>query len=491
MLSGTHQLDQLQAAFLVEGIELAEPIGQGGSATVWGARWRSREVAVKVAEQARHLGAAPRLDHPGILNELARGRVLGRPYAVLDRFPGDLASLLRGGGLPRRLQRPVLLQLLDALDFAHQRGIVHGDLKPANVLVDPAARPVRVALTDFGQAGRAPEAALEASMLSSDRQGEQTYATLAYLAPERLEGGEPSLAADLYSFGVLLFELLTGRLPQGLELPSELQRGLDRRFDALVKRCLARDPAARPAANAVRREVLGLCPPGGKAVRAEPSGSAREENRVEEGMVLIPGGFLVVGDRDEPSARPMHERQISPFWIDRHPVTNRRYLAYVLATKAKRPPSWPERGRLRPQLLDLPVTGVDWDEALAFARWEGKRLPTEFEWERAAQGPEQRSQPYGEVFDPSQVQVGLAPVGRLGASSEGVCDLTGNGWEWTASAFGPYPNPSPHTELRTLRGGLNPARGHASAHLRAGLRRDARDALVTFRCARDAQQKAR
>ena len=487
MLSGTDQLDQLQAAFLVEGIELAEPIGQGGSATVWGARWRSREVAVKVAEQADCLGRAPRLDHPGILNELARGSVLGRPYAVLDRFPGDLAGMLRAGPLPRRLRRPVLLQLLDALDYAHQRGTVHGDLKPANVLVDPTARPVRVALTDFGQVGKAPEAALEASMLSSDRQGEQTYATLAYLAPERLEGAEPSLAADLYSFGVLLFELLTGRLPQGLELPSELQRGLDRRFDALVKRCLARDPAARPAANAVRREVLGLCPPGGKATRSRPS----QPVSAEDGMVLIPGGFLVIGDRDEPSASPMHERQLSPFWIDQHPVTNRRYLAYVLATKAKRPPSWPKRGRLRPQLLDVPVTGIDWDEALAFARWEGKRLPTEFEWERAAQGPEQRSQPYGEVFDPSRIQLGLGPVGGAGASSEGVCDLTGNGWEWTASAFGPYPDPSPHTELRTLRGGLEPTRRRASAHLRAGLRRDARDALVTFRCARDVQQKAR
>lgn len=485
MLSGTDQLAPLRAAFLVEGIELAQPIGRGGSATVWGARWRSREVAVKVAEQTAPLGVAPSLDHPGILSELARGSVLGRPYAVLDRFPGDLASLLRAGPLSRRLRRPILAQLLDALDYAHRRGTVHGDLKPANVLVDPAARPVRVALTDFGRAARAPEAALEASMLSSDRQGEQTYATLAYLAPERLEGGAPSQAADLYAFGVLLFELLTGRLPQGLELPSELQRGLDRRFDALVKRCLARDPAGRPAsANAVRREVLALCPPGGKAAR-DP---ASPPPRANEGMVLIPGGFLVVGDRDDPASSPMHERQLSPFWIDRHPVTNRRYLAYVLATKARRPSSWPQRGRLRPQLLDQPVTGVDWDEALAFARWEGKRLPTEFEWERAAQGPEQRSQPYGEVFDPSRVQLGLGPVGAS-ASSEGVCDLTGNGWEWTASAFGAYPDPSPHTELRALRGGLDPVKQRASAHLRAGLRRDARDGLVTFRCARDARQK--
>lgn len=201
-------------------------------------------------------------------------------------------------------------------------------------------------------------------------------------------------------------------------------------------------------------------------------------------MVRVGESFLVVGDREDPAASPMHERRLAPFWIDRTPVTNRAYLGYVLATGAARPPRWPARGRLGAELLDQPVTGVSWDEALAYARWAGKRLPTEYEWERAAQGPEQRSFPYGEAFDPARVHRGLGPVGSA-ESSEGVCDLTGNGWEWTGSPFGAYPDPGAGTELRALRGGFQPGRGLANAHGRAGLRRDCRDPLVTFRCAQD------
>jgi formylglycine-generating enzyme required for sulfatase activity len=467
-------LSQLQAACLVDGIELLDSIGQGGSSTVWRARWRGRDVAVKVLEEGRPCTNTQRLDHPGILRVLERGRALNRPYSVLERFPADLAKTLGGKPLGRQLLRPVLLQLLDAVDYAHQHNVLHGDLKPANVLVDIDARPVRVALTDFGEGAR-PEVTLEASMLSEDRQEGGTYATLAYLAPERLAGGEPSVACDVYGFGVLLFEVLTGRLPQGLELPSELQPGVDRRFDVLVKRCLARDPQRRPAsASALRREVLRILPLGTSRLGSAPD--------PREGMVRISGGFLVVGDRDDPHASPMHERQIEPFWIDPKPVTNRDYLAYVLGAGAERPPSWPRRGRLERELLDLPVSGVSWEGALAYARWRGKRLPTEFEWERCAQGPREQSFPYGETFDAAQIHQGLGPVGSS-ASAEGVYDLTGNGWEWTASAFGPYPHPSPETELRTLRGGFCSKRGLANAHRRAGLRRDGRDSLVTFRCA--------
>lgn len=489
---GVEFAEELRAACLMAGIELETPIASGRHATVWRARWRERDVAVKVMSEGGRSGRPARpLVHPAILDVLDAGEALGQRYLVLERFPTDLRRLLGGRPLRREWMRAVLLPLVDALEHAHRRGVVHGDLKPANVLVDPAARPVRVALTDFGvgpeqDGGGADD--LEASITSGERDEWGSTATLAYLAPERLASGGPSPAADVFSLGVLLFEVLTGRLPTGLELPSELAPGLDRRWDALVKGALARGPAQRPQLGALRRDLLRVLPRTGD-LTDESSGAAPA---LSDDMVRIPEGFLVVGDRDDPDARPMHEVRLPAFFLDRTPVTHAAYAEFVRATGAARPRTWPARGRVPARLLELPVTGIPWHDALAFARWAGKRLPTEREWERAAQGPEQRRYPYGDALDPARVHVTLAPVGTRpeGATSEGVHDLTGNGWEWTASPFVPYgrleAGLSPE-HARTIRGGYDPRRpGSGSATFRAGLRPTIADPHVGFRCARDA-----
>lgn len=470
-----YEAEALRAACLLDGIELGEPLGTGGSATVWAARWRGREAALKVFARADAAPPTPP-GHPAIAAVLGRGRALGRPYLLLERFPTDLRRLLGGRPLRADLLRPVVVPLLDAVEFAHRRGIVHGDLKPGNVLVDPDARPVRVGLTDFGHGG-GEALELVASLASGDRrEREEGLATLPYLAPERRAGAGPSAASDAFALGVLLFELLTGRQPVGLELPSELVPALGPRFDEPVKRALASDPGRRLDVLGLRAELLRLL--GGPAQARAPEPDA---------MVAIPGGFVVVGDRDDPSALPMNEVRLAPFWLDRTPVTNRDYLRFVLATGAPRPAPWPARGRLPARLLDLPVSGVSWEEAAAFAAWAGKRLPREEEWERAAQGPEHRSYPYGEALDRARLPAPgqLAPVGAhpAGASSEGIHDLTGNGWEWTGSDFA-LPGGG---RAKVIRGGFDPARPRSgSAHHRAALRPDARDAGVTFRCARDA-----
>lgn len=497
---GVEFAEELRAACLVAGIELETPIASGRHATVWRARWRERDVAVKVLTEGGRSGRPPRpLVHPSILDVLDTGEALGQRYLVLERFPTDLRRLLAGRPLRRELLRGVLLPLVDALEHAHRRAVVHGDLKPANVLVDPAARPVRVALTDFG-VGPEPGPAddLQASIASGERdEWAAGTATLAYLAPERLGGGAPSAAADVFSLGVLLFEVLTGRLPTGLELPSELAPGLDRRWDALVKGALARAPGGRPELAALRRDLLRVLPRTGDLTDDGSSGSSGSSLGLKDDMVRIPAGFLVVGDRDDPDARPMHEVELPAFFIDRTPVTHGAYAEFVRATGAARPRTWPARGRVPARLLELPVTGITWSEADAFARWAGKRLPTEREWERAAQGPEQRRYPYGEALDPTRLHLALAPVRTRpeGATSEGVHDLTGNGWEWTASLFVPYgtsgttgtPGTKDATHARTIRGGYDPRRpGSGSATFRAGLRPAIADPHVGFRCARGA-----
>jgi serine/threonine protein kinase len=146
--------DPLAAACLVQGIELGAVLGRGRFATVFAGRWRERDVAVKVVA-GRADGRPPRaLDHPAILDVLEVGEALGQRYLVLERFPRTCAASSAGKPLRKDLLRPVLLPLLDGLEHAHARGVAHGDLKPANVLVDPAARPPRVVLADFGGGAR-------------------------------------------------------------------------------------------------------------------------------------------------------------------------------------------------------------------------------------------------------------------------------------------------------------------------------------------------
>lgn len=167
---------------------------------------------------------------------------------------------------------------------------------------------------------------------------------------------------------------------------------------------------------------------------------------------------------------------VAGFWIDAHQVTVAEYDEFA-ATEAARshalchPSEPPGKLHVRNTLLDLrfqtrhPATGVDWFEAYAFAAWSGKRLPTEGEWQRAAQGDDDRVFPWGDAFDPSQVRCHsdvlggspssitawrsrllelnedlsatlTVPVDDAGnVSPFGVCGMAGNAWEWTASSF--------------------------------------------------------
>jgi gamma-glutamyl hercynylcysteine S-oxide synthase len=182
-------------------------------------------------------------------------------------------------------------------------------------------------------------------------------------------------------------------------------------------------------------------------VRRDP-GPASEP--VVEGpeMVLVEGGEVEIGAGPDGFAydneRPRHADEVAPFRIDRTPVTNAAFVEFVAETGAEPPMYWDRdgeggwvrttMGRTEPVDPALPVIHVDWHQADAFARWAGKRLPTEQEWEAAARGTDR------ERANLDQLAFGCAPAGAYSDAGAdcGAVQMLGDVWEWTASDFEGY-----------------------------------------------------
>lgn len=178
-------------------------------------------------------------------------------------------------------------------------------------------------------------------------------------------------------------------------------------------------------------------------------------------MILIPGGYFMMGSDDgNPNHQPRHRVYVADFYLDRWPITNAEYKKFVDATSHPVPNyevswcdtrgyNWDPDTRMYPEgKADHPVVLVTWEDALAYATWAGKRLPSEVEWERAAGGLQGRRYPWGDELIPGCCnckETGLnetSPVGYFspgGDTPEGLVDMVGNVWEWTNSLFYPYP----------------------------------------------------
>jgi iron(II)-dependent oxidoreductase len=223
-------------------------------------------------------------------------------------------------------------------------------------------------------------------------------------------------------------------------------------------------------------------------------------------MVEVDGGEVSIGAGDGGFAydneRPQHFRTLDPFLIDRTPVTNGAYAEYIGDTGAEPPMYWERDGEgwvttkfgdRRELDPDLPVVHVSWHEADAFARWAGKRLPTEFEWEAAAAGADR------DEANLDQLVFGCEPAGSHadGASDCGAVQMLGDVWEWTSSDFEAYPGfeafPYPEysevfygDEYKVLRGGAWATRRNV---IRTTFRNwdlpQRRQIFAGIRCARD------
>jgi serine/threonine-protein kinase len=230
---------------------------------------------------------------------------------------------------------------------------------------------------------------------------------------------------------------------------------------------------------------------------SKPTSSDHPSN-VPPGMVYVPGGTFSMGrNRNEGGDEfesPAHQVTVSPFFMDVYEVTNEQYLNFVKATKHAAPTTWTEHYPVNE--AHKPVTGVSWDDANDYAKWVGKRLPSEEEWEFAARGTDGRRYPWGNQWEPQLVNANgiskaKADVGTYkGVSPFGVYDMVGNAWEWTASKLLPYPGGTlpkyVSGELRIIRGGSYAENSNqATTTYRGFVARGRRYDRTGFRCVVD------
>src|SRR5690348_11754322 len=302
-------------------------IGQGAMGVVYRAYHPQleRSCAVKVLQGLATDGdsysqflleakAIAHMRHPNVLNVFDFGEFEGQPYMVVEFVEGgSLSARLKGSPLDHETALRFLHGLGDALDYAHSLGIVHRDVKPANVLLGPGDTPI---LADFGLVKLMRSTSI-ASMTGV------TTGTPAYMAPEQVSGKHVGPAADLYSLAVVAFEMLTGSFPFNedgvLEVlyahvhkepaaASTVNPGLGARTDAVLLRGLAKDPAMRwetcdSMVTGLEQTLRAAGPVTERTIVYEPPAPVATEPLVaKEPKVAKAGPAIAVLDRPEPKA---------------------------------------------------------------------------------------------------------------------------------------------------------------------------------------------
>jgi beta-lactam-binding protein with PASTA domain len=283
---------------------LVRPLGSGGMADVFLAHDSilDRNVALKVMSTRyasddefverfkREAQSAAALSHPNIVSIFDRGASEdGTYYIAMEYLPGGTLKdrIMRKGALPARTAAAVALQIAEALQAAHERGVIHRDIKPHNILITESGD---VKVTDFG-------IARAASSSTMTRTG-SILGTAHYISPEQAMGEHVGPSSDLYSLGVVLYEMLTGELPYDadtplgiamkhvnghLRQPKEVNPSVPAGINAITCRLLAKDPEDRYASDAeliedLERVATGLGPASATtemmATRAMPAATA-------------------------------------------------------------------------------------------------------------------------------------------------------------------------------------------------------------------------
>lgn len=345
-----------------------------------------------------------------------------------------------------------------------------------------------------------------------------------------------------YHFLSYIDELLTSRVSEAISRPFPQQS----RQTMVVQITVIATP--RPAASSTPTPIptATVTPTPSKTPQNIPAGATQVSEIDGMTMVFIPAGEFLMGYEEiegvssNTDAMPMHRVYLDDYWIDQTEVTNAMFAKFVEATGYQteversgwgwvfgvgssnwhilQGASWKKpHGPVEvPGFESHPVVQVSWNDAAAYCRWAGRRLPTEAEWEKAARGTDGRIFPWGNEmafknrlnFADKRLAIGgadltiddryplTAPVGRFpnGASAYGLLDMAGNVWEWTADWYdpgyylaSPYANPSgPESgDRRVARGGSwYDAANLAMVTVRLPARPQDAHAYLGFRCAR-------
>jgi len=426
--------------------------------------------------------AQANLMHPHIAWVWDLGEADGHYFIAMRYVDGpSLDEYLQAHGpLPWEQAFPIVKDVAAALQVAHDKGMVHRDVKPQNILIGETDGTV---LTDFGLVK-----AMETSGMST-RSG-AIIGTPQYIPPEVWKGERAGPSADQYALACVLVEMLTGKALfdaptppavmlrhfQPLAFPTGWGVGLPQGTEAVLRRALQQEPKDRyPRMTDFVRGLEGT--------RYQVSGNREQEAGVSgqaSGKIREGGEEKRVGDSGHATSRPPSsvsrpqspvprlpsiewvkipagpflygkgkETHIieKPYLIGKYPVTNAQYKRFLDANpKYRVPKHWGKKTRTYPEGKDdHPVVYVSWDDAQAFCKWAHCRLPTKEEWEKAARGTDGRKYPWGDQAPDETLcnfnnNVGdTTPVGQYspqGDSPYGCVDMAGNVWEWVATEYG-------------------------------------------------------
>jgi len=440
----------------------------------------------------------------------------GRYYLIMDYVDGyDLETMLNEEGTPGLDEEKVVswaAEILHVLEYLHNQSppIIYRDLKPANIML--RKEDSRVMLIDFGIA----------RVLHPDNQATQTkIGTPHYSAPEQFKG-KPEIRSDLYSLGATMHHLLTGTLstPCKFEPVRALTPSVSAGMEQFITKALMDNPDRRYSNASDMREALFKIKDScdikvmQKPVNVASSIPDRVINYVDrlsqrqEGedkskdksdefwhknlklpgrsfvqeFILIQAGDFWFGEEESlfrrvtsafgreknstcpDDVKPKQKIYINSFYIDAFPVTNLEYTNFVASTGYKSSGDW--KKAFTEGKEHHPVVNVSWYDAQEYARWAGKRLLTEQEWEKAARWIDGRQWPWGNKWDCNRLNCkesamqGTTPVRTFpeGKSYYGVFDMCGNVWEWTSSDYAPYGgniklSPKYSSNLKVIRGG--------------------------------------
>jgi len=503
---------------------LVRELGRGGMATVYlGTDVKlGRGVAIKLLAPATraYLGSdrfqrevllAAQLSHPHIVPLFEADEADGLLFYVMEYVEGESLRerLSRHGPLAVDDAVRMAAEVGDALQYAHENGVIHRDIKPENILLSRG----HALVSDFGIAklmeerGSAEGPALTGAGIA--------VGTAAYMSPEQASGDKRiDPRSDVYSLAAVLYEMLAGEPPftgpsaQAIAarvindpprpirtvrpgLPVHLERALVR---GLAKAPADRHRTARAFVDALSaparerrvsaRQVRWIATLGGAAILGWIAWRGLRAHS-PPGMVLVPAGLYPVGGGGGGApARDSTAVQLDAFFLDSAEVGVGAYRRYLDVTRTD--PPW-----VQAPPDQWPVTGVLWSEAAAFCAWRqrGGRLPTEDEWEAAARGPHGLLYPWGDRWERGRANAdslrdgfAAAGSGSPGRSWVGAVDLIGNAWEWTATAAADARSQPGHV----IKGGaFDTPSANATAAYRAVL--PDRRAWLThtgFRCAR-------